>query len=183
MTPVHESQVRRSRRVAAATIMAMLLGAAMVTPVAARDDACAPDAEKAATEAVARWQAGLVRAEPGELAGLYAGDGLVVDRMMDNSEHRGQRAIIAFYGVFLRRHPAADTKITGIVPGCNRVEATGTLLLRIAGPRKGTRNLLDGRFDIRLEHKDGRWQLARHELQLAKKPNRAVVDSAPKGAR
>lgn len=183
MTPDHKSQARRCRWAMASTIVAALLGVSMAAPGSAQDKACAPDAETAAAEVVARWQSGLVRAEPKELAGLYAGDGLIVDRMMGNSEHRGQRGIAAFYGDFLQRHPAADAKVTSITPGCNRVEASGTVLIRLAGVRKGTRNLLDGRFDVVLEHKDARWQLARHELQLAKRPNRAATETIRKAPR
>ena len=183
MTPDHKLQSYRCRWAMACTIVAALLGAAIVPRAAAQDKPCAPDAEKAAAEVVARWQSGLVRAEPKELAGLYAGDGLIVDRMMGNREHRGQRGIAAFYGDFLQRHPAADAKVTSITPGCNRVEASGTVLIRLAGVRKGTRNLLDGRFDVVLEHRDARWQLARHELQLTKRPNRAAVETIRKAGR
>lgn len=177
MMPDRKMHVRHCRRAMEFSIMAALTGVAMAAPAVAQDKACAPDADKAAVETVVRWQAGLVRADPAELASLYGSDGLIVDRMMGNGEHRGQRSIAAFYSGFLQRHPAADARVTSIMPGCNRVEATGTVLIRLAGVRKGTRNLLDGRFDVVLEHKDARWQLTRHDLQLATRPNRAVVET------
>lgn len=146
--------------------------AAAFGPAVAQQAPCAPNARAAAGELVAAWQAQLAKADPKALLGLYAADGLLVDHMMGNDEYQGQARIAQFYETFLERRPSVRAAMSDVTVGCNQATASGTVLLHISGKRKGTRNLLTGRFEIVAGFQDGRWQLSRHSLELKKRPNR-----------
>ena len=163
------STCRRATAIVAA--VAILVGFALA-PAAAQQAACAPNAGAAAGEIVAAWQARIAKPDPKALLGLYAPDGLLVDHMMDNDEYKGHARIAHFYETFLERHPIVRAAMSETTAGCNQATASGTVLLHISGKRKGTRNLLTGRFEIVADFKEGRWQLSRHALELKKRPNR-----------
>lgn len=154
-------------------IVSALVAALMSTAaVAAEPAACETDARNAVATLIGDWQLHAGRADAKQLTSLYAEDA-VLTTTEPVGKFRGRKAISDHLSKLLARHPMGSVAETMTMASCSEAASSGRLLLRVTGERKGTRMLLAGQYAISLISRDGKWQIARHELVLNPRPNRA----------
>jgi uncharacterized protein (TIGR02246 family) len=110
-----------------------------------------------------RWAAELHYGAVDKVADFYADDATLIPTS-STQPYKGKEAIRSYYGTLLARHPKPVVISRQVTPGCNSAIITGFILYRITGERKGTRELLGGRYMTEFSMQNGAWRIVRHTL-------------------
>jgi uncharacterized protein (TIGR02246 family) len=112
------------------------------------------------SEAFDRWAAELFIGNLDRVADFYTDDATLVAN--STTEYKGKQAIRTYYSTLLARHPKTVVISRKVTPSCNSAVITGFILYRVTGDRKGTRDLLGGRYETEFALQDGAWRIVRH---------------------
>lgn len=140
-------------------VAAALLGA----HYAHADPQCITPKPQEVSRVFHQWRNAVASRNPDELVNFYTDDAtLSVGKA--GEPIKGKAAIRAYYVGLLARHPQPVVVSSEVAPGCNSAVVTGFILYRVTGARKGTRDLLGGRFTTEFALVDGAWRIAKHTL-------------------
>jgi uncharacterized protein (TIGR02246 family) len=109
------------------------------------------------------WRAAFTSGSAEQLSTLYAEDAVLV-ATKDGKAYKGREAIRSYYKEFLARHPRLSLRPAILDAGCRTATVSGPVVYRITGERKGTRELLGGRYDTEFRKVGEKWQIIRHSL-------------------
>jgi uncharacterized protein (TIGR02246 family) len=140
-------------------VAAILLG----TPHARADTAsCVTPTPQQVSQLFDRWAAGLIIGSIDKVADSYTDDATLIAN--STTTYKGKQAIRIYYGTLLQRHPKPVVISRYVTPGCNSAMLTGFILYRVTGERKGTRELLGGRYVTEFTLQNGVWRIIRQTL-------------------
>ncbi len=141
-------------------VAAVLLGAPHVRADSA---SCVTPKAIEISEVFDRWAAEVLYGSVDKVADFYTNDATLI-ASSTGEPYKGREAIRAYYGTLLPRHPKPVVLSRNITPGCNSAMITGFVLYRVTGERKGTRDLLGGRYVTEFTLQNGAWRIVRHTL-------------------
>jgi uncharacterized protein (TIGR02246 family) len=116
-----------------------------------------------------RWSLALAAGQPDAIARLYAEDAVLL-ASPEATPIVGRAAISSYFADFVARHAQATLSMRAIYVSCNAASDTGNYVYRLTGKRKGTRNLLVGRYSLLYEYRDGEWLIVRQHNQPSPQP-------------
>jgi uncharacterized protein (TIGR02246 family) len=90
------------------------------------------------------------------VASFYADDAVLLP-MLSSAPRVGRKEIRSYFEEYLKRHPQGVINMRSIMVGCNVASDIGTYTYRLTGRRKGTREVIGGRFSTLYEFRDGQW--------------------------
>jgi len=164
-----------------AVFMSVLVAASLIWARHAhaedKGNKCATPTVEEVTALLNDWKAQLANGNAERLSALYSDDATIVPSS-DGQPQKGKQAIRAYYADLIARHPSVQIKSTTMVPGCNSAVVSGTVLYRVTGTRKGTRNLLGGSYKAELALQSGTWRIVRQTLATDPKTASEVMDSS-----
>jgi hypothetical protein len=141
-------------------VAAVLLGA----PHARADSAsCVTPKPIEISQVFDRWAAEVFYGSVDKVADFYTDDATLI-ATSTTQPYKGVLAIGTYYGTLLPRHPKPVVISRNVTPGCNSAMITGFILYRVTGERKGTRDLLGGRYVTEFTLQNGAWRIVRHTL-------------------
>lgn len=145
--------------------MTVFVAAALLSAPRARADepSCVAPTQDVISQLFKSWNAAVASESADKLADFYADDAVLITSK-SAQPLIGKTAIQNYYTGFLARHPQPVIVSMNVTSGCNSAVASGFILYRVTGVRKGTRDLLGGRFVAEFELKNGAWQIAKHTL-------------------
>ncbi len=124
---------------------------------------CAKPSEVEIVQLLNGWRAAFTSGSAEQLSALYADNAtLVVTK--DGKAYKGRDAIRSYYKDFLARHPRLSIRPASLATGCGTATVGGPVVYRITGERKGTRELLGGRYETEFQQVGDRWVIIRHLL-------------------
>ena len=144
--------------------MAAFLAAAFASvQLAHADPQCTPADPREISRVFESWGDAIVSGSVVRVMEFYADDATLVPEK-GGAHLRGKQAIRDYYAGLLARHPQPVIVSSEIVPGCSSAVVSGFILYRVTGARKGTRDLLGGRFTTDFAQVNGAWRIVRHSL-------------------
>ncbi|MFA5955299.1 SgcJ/EcaC family oxidoreductase [Hyphomicrobium sp.] len=145
--------------------MTVFVTAALLGAHYARADemSCVKPTPQTISQTFDSWNAAVASGSAGRLADFYAEDATLITAK-GAQPLVGKKAIRNYYTGLLARHPQPAVVSMSVTPGCNTAVVNGFILYRVTGQRKGTRDLLGGRFVAEFALQNGAWRIARHTL-------------------
>lgn len=145
--------------------MTAFVAAALLIPRIAHADTltCTTPTPQVISQLFDKWNAAVAAGSADELANFYADDATLVPAKAAEPLI-GKDAIRNFYAGLLARHPQPVIIKMTVTPSCNSAVASGFILYRVTGVRKGTRDLLGGQFEAEFALLDGNWRIVKHTL-------------------
>jgi hypothetical protein len=141
-------------------VAAVLLGASHVRADTA---SCVTPKPQEISQVFDRWAAEVLYGSVDKVANFYTDDATLIANSTEQP-YRGAQAIRTYYANLLPRHPKPIVISRNVTPGCNSAMITGFILYRVTGERKGTRDLLGGRYVTEFTLQNGAWRIVRHTL-------------------
>ena len=145
----------------------LLLGSAQ--PVHADTPACAPISERQVAGLFERWNHALASGDPGQVAGLYSDDALLLPTL-SAAPRQGPAAIRDYFTDFLARAPRGRIDSRTIRLGCNTAVAAGTYSFQVSD---GTsldsarqRHWVNARYTFVYSYGDDGWRIQHHHSSL-----------------
>ncbi|MBS0251669.1 MAG: SgcJ/EcaC family oxidoreductase [Proteobacteria bacterium] len=145
--------------------MAAFVAAALLIPRIAHADesSCTTPSPQVISQMFDNWNSAVAAGSADELANFYADDATLIPAKA-SEPLVGKDAIRNFYAGLLARHPQPVVVKMSVTPGCNSAVASGFILYRVTGVRKGTRDLLGGQFTAEFALQNGNWRIVKHTL-------------------
>jgi len=109
------------------------------------------------------WKAGLASGDADKMASFYAEDATIVTTK-DASPVKGRDAIRDYFADLLPRHPQPRFISSNIKTNCGGATVQGVVIYRITGTRKGTRQLLGGRYAVDFAFDSKVWHITKQSL-------------------
>lgn len=154
-----------SRPIVLRVAMTLFVAAALlgVRPARADEPFCTLPTEQVISKLFNDWNAAVASGSADKLANFYADDATLITAKSADPLI-GKDAIRGFYAGLLARHPQPVVIKMVVTPSCNSGMVSGFILYRVTGMRKGTRDLLGGRFAAEFALLNGAWQITKHTL-------------------
>jgi uncharacterized protein (TIGR02246 family) len=126
------------------------------------------------------WRAAFISGSAEQLSALYSDDAILI-AIKDGKAYKGRDAILAYYKEFLARKPRLSLRPAVLEAGCRTATVSGPVVYRITGQRKGTRELLGGRYQTEFRKVGDKWQIVRHSLAADPRAIGEAFDGAASG--
>lgn len=145
--------------------MTAFVAAALLVPRTVRADEldCTTPSPQVISQLFDSWNSAVASGSADKLANFYADDATLFPAK-ESAPLIGKDAIRNFYAGLLARHPQPVVVKMTVTPGCNSAVASGFILYRVTGARKGTRDLLGGQFAAEFALQNGSWRIVKHTL-------------------
>lgn len=144
-------------------LIAAFAAATASVSTARADAACIKLSDVEIVQLLNRWRTEFASGDPERVSALYADEASLI-ATKDGSPYQGKEAIRSYFKDLLAKRPMVSIRPSSLTADCGAAVASGPVVYRLTGERKGTRALFGGTYTVEYALRNGKWWIVRQSL-------------------